>query len=485
MPGEEETPPVVVHQETLEQIEKKRNHPLYLHPSDTPGCVLTSVQLTGSENYSLWSRSMLINIRAKSKLGFVLGTCRRADYALELEEQWEKCNAFVLAWIMNAVSKELLSGIVYASDAVTVWADLKERFDKVDGSRIYQLHREVCTIHQGNQTVSAYFTKLRLLWDEFDALVPPPSCNYDKSKTYVDHMQYLRLFAFLMGLSEMYGHARSQILMMNPLPSVSKAYAMIVSNESQRNTSGMHTGGNTVEGTALYAGKGNYGLRNTRIDSDNNDYGRGNYNSKKKVNWNLFCDHCKFHGHTKDICYRLVGYPEDWKFKKKPGQSNDSRSINPRGANLNKGKGIANNVQVDKNEDGMRNEDRHEEQGSCDFDSIRTNLQALAMKSNYTPTQYQKILQFLDEEDKAAGVFNMAGATCHMTSKLEKLDNVYTSNLNIGKKVYLPNGQTTLVTHSGNCMIGDDDLLEDVLVDLFSGEVKGIGKEIVMTRKLV
>ena len=48
--------------ETLETIEKKRNHPLYLHPSNTPRCVLTTVQLTGMENYSLWSRSMLINI---------------------------------------------------------------------------------------------------------------------------------------------------------------------------------------------------------------------------------------------------------------------------------------------------------------------------------------------------------------------------------------------------------------------------------------
>ncbi|XP_049411312.1 uncharacterized protein LOC125874461 [Solanum stenotomum] len=151
--------------ETLEQIERKRNYPLYIHNSNTPGSVLTTVQLTGTENYALWSRSMMINLRTKSKLGFVLGTCKREDYDGELEEQWEKCNAFVLAWIMNTVSKELLSGIVHATDAAMVWADLKERFDKVDGSREYQLHREICTIYQGNLTVSAYFSKLRLLWD--------------------------------------------------------------------------------------------------------------------------------------------------------------------------------------------------------------------------------------------------------------------------------------------------------------------------------
>lgn len=114
--------------ETLADVEQRRNHPLYLHNSDTPGSILTAVKLIGMENYSLWSRSMLINLRAKSKLRFVLGICKRCDYTGEMEEQREKCNAFVLAWIMNTVSQELLSSIVYATDVATVWTDLKETF---------------------------------------------------------------------------------------------------------------------------------------------------------------------------------------------------------------------------------------------------------------------------------------------------------------------------------------------------------------------
>lgn len=75
---------------TLDQIERRRNHPLHLHSSDTPGSILTAVQLTSTENYSLWSRSMLINLQAKSKLGFVLGICKKSDYKGEMEEQWKK-----------------------------------------------------------------------------------------------------------------------------------------------------------------------------------------------------------------------------------------------------------------------------------------------------------------------------------------------------------------------------------------------------------
>lgn len=35
-----------------------------------------------------------------------------------------------------------------------------------------------------------------------------------------------------------------------------------------------------------------------------------------------------------------------------------------------------------------------------------------------------------------------SGATCHMTSKLDKLDEIIMDDENVGKKVYLPNGQT-------------------------------------------
>lgn len=51
-----------------------------------------------------------------------------------------------------------------------------------------------------------------------------------------------------------------------------------------------------------------------------------------------------------------------------------------------------------------------------------------------------------------------------MTSHLDKLDHINSSDRNIGKKVYLPNGQTTLVTHSGSCVIPAAGVLENVLV---------------------
>ncbi|XP_073030825.1 uncharacterized protein [Primulina eburnea] len=208
--------------------------PLYILPSDTPGINLISEQLVGGDNYGIWSRAMIIALRAKNKLAFIDGSCSRPELSSNTLLQWERCNAIVLTWIMNSVSKEIFSAIVYSTDAMVVWADLKERFDKINGSRIFSLHREIGKLTQGQNTISTYYSSLRRLWDEYSSLVVLPSCSCESAKKYLEHDQQHKLLQFLMGLNESYMHIRSQILMMNPLPSVGQAFALISQEESNR-----------------------------------------------------------------------------------------------------------------------------------------------------------------------------------------------------------------------------------------------------------
>ena len=82
-----------------------------------------------------------MTLLTKNKLGFVDGSIKRENYIVDSEKkQWDRCNAMVLSWLMNNVSKNLLSGIVFRSNAALVWSDLKKRFDKVNMSRIF-----ICT----------------------------------------------------------------------------------------------------------------------------------------------------------------------------------------------------------------------------------------------------------------------------------------------------------------------------------------------------
>ncbi|KAA3452461.1 UBN2_3 domain-containing protein [Gossypium australe] len=193
------------------------NHPLYLHPSNTPGTLLVSHKLLGVENYNVWSRTMKIALLVKNKLGIVDGTCSKDLLLDEMGHQWERCYAIVLSWILNTVSKELSAGIVFAYSAVSVWNDLGERFHKIDGLRIYFLHREITSHLQGTTSISN-----------------------------VAHLLQQRLFQFLMGLNEKYTAVRSQILLMNLLPYVNHAYSMLVQEESQRQHSSNDVGSDPV-----------------------------------------------------------------------------------------------------------------------------------------------------------------------------------------------------------------------------------------------
>ncbi|XP_070013095.1 uncharacterized protein [Nicotiana sylvestris] len=171
--------------------------------------------------------SVRVSLLEKSKLGFVIGRYSKDKFDSSLHELWEKCNAIVLSWIMNLVSNELLSGMVYATSAQKVWNDLRETFDKVNGSRILYLHRQIATLNQDISSVSLYFSKLKELWAEFDAL----SCN--------------------------------QIMMMSPTPSINKVYAVIVSEESRRSLT-PHTHVPEInEGIVLFSNNGGYRATNS------------------------------------------------------------------------------------------------------------------------------------------------------------------------------------------------------------------------------
>ncbi|XP_070055035.1 uncharacterized protein [Nicotiana tomentosiformis] len=109
-------------------------------------------------------------------------------------------------------------------------------------------------------TIVDLFSKLKDLWDEFDALMPCPGCPSPESKKYSQHFEAHRLLQFLVGLNETYAQARSQIMMMSHVPSINKAYSLLVDQESQRNLATCQQSMLVTEGiqsTTLYSNKGN------------------------------------------------------------------------------------------------------------------------------------------------------------------------------------------------------------------------------------
>ncbi|GKC76459.1 hypothetical protein Tco_1127233, partial [Tanacetum coccineum] len=69
-------------------------------------------------------------------MGFINGTCMRSDYAASnlLVEQWDRCNVVVLSWILGSLSQDVYLGHVFFDNASVVWNELKDTYDRVDGS---------------------------------------------------------------------------------------------------------------------------------------------------------------------------------------------------------------------------------------------------------------------------------------------------------------------------------------------------------------
>lgn len=80
---------------------------------------------------------MLIALQSKNKIGFIDGSCHKPAIGSPALLQWERCNALVISCILNTVSRDIFCGIVCATYASVVWSDLKEQFDKVNGSHIF------------------------------------------------------------------------------------------------------------------------------------------------------------------------------------------------------------------------------------------------------------------------------------------------------------------------------------------------------------
>lgn len=83
-------------------------HPYYLSSSDSPGMNLINATFDGS-SYGNWKRGVLISLSAKNELDFINGKVEIPNENSPLFGQWKRCNDMVIAWLLNSLSKDILS----------------------------------------------------------------------------------------------------------------------------------------------------------------------------------------------------------------------------------------------------------------------------------------------------------------------------------------------------------------------------------------
>lgn len=90
-------------------------------------------------------------------------------------------------------------------------SQLEKRFSVSNGSRKYKLCKEVYELKQCETSVSDYYTKMRYLWVELEAMDTLPTVTELNPKILTllkvldRQKEEHRLFQFLNGLDEIYG----------------------------------------------------------------------------------------------------------------------------------------------------------------------------------------------------------------------------------------------------------------------------------------
>ena len=142
-------------------------------------------------------------------------------------------------WLTNSVPTKLQASIIYEDTALEICNDLKNRFAQTIGPRVFNLQKEIVELHQGEMTIIDFFTQLNVFWDQLQNLSPFPSCTCGKcvcniNKRLNDLQGREFVMKFLLGVNDSFSQVRIQVLLMDPIPSLSKIYSLLIQEETQR-----------------------------------------------------------------------------------------------------------------------------------------------------------------------------------------------------------------------------------------------------------
>jgi len=76
----------------------------------------------------------------------------------------------VIAWLTNSVSDPIAESILFLNSTREIWLQLEKRFSLSNGSTKYQINKEVYSMKQNHASINDYYTNLRCLWEELEAM---------------------------------------------------------------------------------------------------------------------------------------------------------------------------------------------------------------------------------------------------------------------------------------------------------------------------
>lgn len=429
---------------------------------------------------------MELALSSKLKLGFVDGTCIKPSANSPFLMHWNRCNNMITSWILNSVSVDIRNSVVYIQSAREIWIDLEVRYAVSNIPKQFHLRKEIAHLMQETLSISAYFTKFRTVHDELECLMSKPRCMCNLCTCSVNNKlneldRSVQLKQFLMGLNEVYTDIRGQILMMKPIHTLNHTYAMLLQEESQRNSQcGISTSSENVAMSVKNKLSGKSQVRN-------------NF-QRKGSDSGISYEFCHMPGHVKEKCYCIHGYPSWHKLFGKPkpkpkflptrnsvvasiaqtGNSTESVSV-----------GLQMSSQSDLNlsESQCRQLIQMLQRTMTDSQQSTDTTIQTTVKSYDWPSinsvhfsgmsgHFVSQVHVIQSCNPSQWIID-TGARDHVTPFLYLLHNVQVCD----SQLQLPNGERSIITHSGSLILSSEVTLYNVLcVPAFTYNLLSISK---------
>uniref|UniRef100_A0A1D1XK22 Gag-Pol polyprotein n=1 Tax=Anthurium amnicola TaxID=1678845 RepID=A0A1D1XK22_9ARAE len=202
-----------------------------------------------------------------------------------------------MGYLFRSVDPSIRLDLLELATSRAQWLYLAKRYIQSSGAREYQLRHELDTIRQGELSIQEFFTRLRRIWSELDAMHAPGrfstcSCSSQRDRQYLYH--------FLMRLRPEFEALRGQLLHRSPLPSLEDALTDLLAEETRLcaiRTSVVST--ETVLTAVSRSGSSQPALL-PRPQSAPSYHGDSSGPSAP-----VYCKYCRKRGHTIDQCWTL------------------------------------------------------------------------------------------------------------------------------------------------------------------------------------
>ncbi|KAK3008643.1 hypothetical protein RJ639_013452 [Escallonia herrerae] len=94
---------------------------------------ITSHKLDG-KNFLQWSRSVLLVIRGRGKMGYITGEIQRPALGDSMYANWELNNSIVMAWLINSMESHISRTYLFLLTAKAIWDAVNKNYSDLENA---------------------------------------------------------------------------------------------------------------------------------------------------------------------------------------------------------------------------------------------------------------------------------------------------------------------------------------------------------------